>query len=57
MTRERCICGHTRVSHDPEGCSPVYGWGMPKPTCPKDCKQFQLDNLQLIEDLAKEKGL
>lgn len=50
-----CICGHTFISHEKEGCSPIIGWGIQKPSCPKDCKNFKQDNLKYLEDLYNER--
>lgn len=49
---EYCVCGHTKVCHyyhykeDGKTKRPCLAW------CP--CPIFALNNLQLIEDLAKE---
>lgn len=56
---ERCLCGHLREKHVTMGCL----------TCVSNyifyyegrsdalCKEFRLDNLKLIEDLARIKKL
>jgi hypothetical protein len=49
---EPCICGHTWLSHID---SLVNGLAPHSFSC--SCKQFKLDNLKLVEDLAKDKGL
>jgi len=47
-----CICGHTFLSHEPEGCCPIVGWGIQKPCCPNGCKEFKLDNLKYLERIS-----
>ena len=52
---EYCVCGHTKKIHG------IYsecekGWYFFKGEgC--ECESFKLDNLRLIEELSKEKGL
>ena len=54
---EYCVCGHDYTAH---GCT-SGGWCFPcynkAPLGVESCEQYKLDNLKLIEDLAKEKGL
>jgi len=54
---EYCVCGHSKEDHvgwehQPTGCNEWIGTIN---TC--DCDEFKLDNLRLIEQLAKQKGL
>jgi hypothetical protein len=52
-----CTCGHTLLSHEPEGCCPIVGWGIQKPCCPKGCMEFKLDNLKYLERMSDNKSL
>jgi hypothetical protein len=51
-----CVCGHYEVAHYDyfdkkyKNCNLCMGPG-------DGCQQVKLDNLSLIEDLAKERGL
>jgi hypothetical protein len=59
----RCICGHTKHVHigwggDSTGCNFAFLEDVQEPWeryCL--CQEFKLDNLKLIEDLAKERKL
>lgn len=57
MIFEYCICRHLKEDHIPVSTilpGPFDGH------CKYDtcfCPEFKLDNLQFVEDLAKEKGL
>lgn len=55
---EKCICGHKKLSHYEPNLKYFYVvcriW---TGTDYCDCKGFKLDNLQVIEDLAKEKNI
>jgi hypothetical protein len=56
VTKGKCICGHTKGSHFLGYCSLVYK--VVKAQSPKcSCPKYKLDNLKLIEDLAKERKL
>jgi hypothetical protein len=57
---EHCICGHSYNIHcilgktnHPKACAARATNG----NYSDGCMMFKLDNLRLIEDLAKEKGL
>lgn len=60
---EKCICGHTKEQHQPnitdthvstDFCIFCYPVTNNAQACWHD---FKLDNLQYIEDMAKEKNL
>jgi hypothetical protein len=59
---EYCVCEHKKADHRnkrfDDATQHIYTtlvcWSFPG-ICP--CMEFKLDNLKLIEDLAKEKGL
>jgi hypothetical protein len=53
---EKCVCGHEKYYH--MNVSGMGCWACPDGffvAC--GCKRFKLDNLTLIEDLAKERSL
>jgi hypothetical protein len=57
--KKYCICSHIKSHHDVNGpsgtfCRECYNVGVPYPN---SWHNFQLDNLKLVEDLAKTKGL
>jgi hypothetical protein len=67
MIKEKCICGHPVEAHTPS-YSKQKMWKNAhymKDACyagfddhmPCSCFKFKLDNLRLIEDLAKERKL
>ena len=54
---EFCVCGHTfnyHVDHTDVGIG-KYCVGQLNPDC--HCSTFKLDNLKLIEDLARKRNL
>lgn len=59
----KCICRHTKLRHNFEegycyGCwSKSIKLGNPISLMSRVSHEFKLDNLRLIEDLAKEKSL
>jgi hypothetical protein len=50
-----CICGHLKKDHDLVAEYMRLCWGDVNRKCP--CRNFKLDNLSYIEQLAKQKGL
>jgi hypothetical protein len=61
---EYCICGHSKKDHFKGSVFNKKGYREPGELCSHiyngDCGcdvGFKLDNLKLIEELAKEKGL
>jgi hypothetical protein len=56
---EPCMCGHNKNEHVSEAI-PGYNTQVcldPITRLVCECYNFKLDNLKLIEDMAKEKGL
>jgi hypothetical protein len=56
---EYCVCGHLRLGHkgwehEPTGCTESV---IPFTGRFCSCQEFKLDNLKLIEHLAKERNL
>jgi hypothetical protein len=61
MIEEKCsVCGHERILHTSQELPFPYCMKCPAPSgVPGDnaWHDFKLDNLQLVEDLAKERNL
>lgn len=61
MLTEYCLCKHPQADHtgwenEPSGCKSTLILYDPSASVCNCCK-FRLDNLKLIEDLAKQKSL
>jgi len=54
---EYCVCGHTKKQHELRYGGKCWYEGHDSKSYPHPCEVFKLDNLKLIEDLAKERKL